>query len=223
MSGPRADSARVGELLVADRLEGRHLQPLHCEGHVRQDDVHAARLELVRERVSRITPLGRAFGSGGGDAEAVFQYLERGPCCERHLLVPPEDGSVEGPPEASPQMSSSLSLRSGVFTRTSFRPIPNLRSFTSRNVSVERPWPVTRLATSVSWSSFSKSVQFNAMTACLRSARTTNPEYLREETPHLLFVDGHLALPGGRPSAQAPAPSHVAARQALADPLPPPS
>ncbi len=56
----RVSEARVGELLVADGLEGRHLQPRHCEDHVRQDDVHAARLELVRECVSRITPLGRA-------------------------------------------------------------------------------------------------------------------------------------------------------------------
>ncbi|WP_408891630.1 hypothetical protein ACJ2CR_19405 [Myxococcus faecalis] len=56
-----------------------------------------ARLELVRERISRITPLGRARSSGRGDAESLFQYLERGPCRARHLLIHPEDGGVEAP------------------------------------------------------------------------------------------------------------------------------
>ena len=47
-----ARTARVSELLVTDDLEGWHLQPVHREDHMRQDDVHAARLELVREHVS---------------------------------------------------------------------------------------------------------------------------------------------------------------------------
>ncbi|ATB45912.1 hypothetical protein [Corallococcus macrosporus] len=97
MDGTRTDGARVGELLVADGLAGRHLQPLHGEDHVRQDGVDTARLELVRERVSRITPLGRARSSGRGDAESLFQGLGRGPCRARNLFVHPEDGGVEGP------------------------------------------------------------------------------------------------------------------------------
>ncbi|WP_426747465.1 hypothetical protein VZQ01_08325 [Myxococcus faecalis] len=72
MDGTRADGARVGELLVADGLEGRHIQALHREDHVWQDDVHAARLELVRELISRITPLSGACGPGRGNAESLF-------------------------------------------------------------------------------------------------------------------------------------------------------
>lgn len=102
MDGARAESPRVGELLVADGLEWRHLQPLQGEDHVRQDEVHATRLELVRERVGRITPLGRACGPGRGDAESLFQDLERGPCRARHLLVSAE------PPEAERSNSRGL-------------------------------------------------------------------------------------------------------------------
>lgn len=79
MDGTREDGARVGARLVANGLEGRHLQPLYREDRVRQDEVHAARLKLVRERLSRITPLGRAYSAGGGDVEALFQHLEHGP------------------------------------------------------------------------------------------------------------------------------------------------